>query len=496
MKDQLRNISIVNAKLSPIVFITLSLTGCFLPVFLNSVAGQSTPNVITEYPIPTSNSGPEAVISAPNQVFWFTEYKAGRIGELFGQNGTIHDFKVNSTGVNPDSLAMDNQGRIWFSDPGQGAIWMFNPNNLVFRRFNTTSANSFPLSVFIDQSNNTWFTEATTDKIGEILYPSYSLMEYSVTAGSGPVEIAHQTGTSLLWITETYSGKIAEFNMTNHSLVREYTPNPIPVSPLGIVLDQSGGIWIAEHGGSSVDEFFPSSSTLQKHQTSPPTGGFTYTAPATVAVDVKGRIWFVEHLADRVGRLDPASNSLDEFNGVPDGSYSVLNTLDSSGNFWFTQYSANEIGMIPSNALGQPQNSRSIIDVISSYLAEILVAAAGIAGVSYLLFKRRISKSPSSAEARSLASVLIFIGTIVTATTLDLVILSVKIGTPQAKCIGVPPPNGGGGGNSNGLDYFSIALDAGALAFFAFVAYLLWRDWRRSRAGGQSKAASSARSGP
>lgn len=496
MKARLRGMSSVNARLLAIVFITLSLTGYLLPVFLTSAAGQSTSSVITEYQIPTNNSGPEAVISAPNQMFWFTEYNAGKIGELFGQNGTIHDFKANSTGVHPDSLAMDSQGRIWFSDPGQGAIWMFNPNTAVFRRFNTTSANSFPLSIFIDQGNNTWFTEATTDKIGEILYASYSLMEYPVTAGSGPVEIAHQNGTSLLWITETYSGKIAEFNMTSHALVREYTPNPTLVSPLGIVIDKASNIWIAEHGGSSVDEFFPSDSTLQKHQTSPPIGGYTFTAPATVSLDTKGRIWFVEHLADRVGRLDPTSNSLAEFNGVPDGSYSVLNTLDPPGNFWFTQYSANEIGMIPSNAVGQPQNTQSIIDVIYSYLAEILVAAAGVAGISYLLFKRRTSRRPPTGQARSLTTVLIFIGTIVTATTLDLVILSAKIGAPQAKCIGVPPPNGGGGGNSNGLDFFSIALDLGALAFFVFVAYLLWRDWRKNKARGQTSAPTGERTGP
>jgi virginiamycin B lyase len=489
MKLRPRNVSIINARFSLLIFITLALTGTFLPVFLTSVSGQSTSSVITEYQIPTSNSGPEAIISAPNQVFWFTEYNAGKIGELFGQNGTIHDFKVNATGANPDSLAMDSQGRIWFSDPSKpGAIWMFNPNALVFRRFNIT-ANSFPLSIFIDQANNTWFTEATTDKIGEILYPIYSVKEYPVTPGSGPAVIAHQSGTPLLWISETYSNKIAEFNMTSHALVREFAPNPAPISPLGIVLDQSSNIWIAEHGGSSVDEFFPSSSTLQKHPTSPATGGYTYTAPATVAVDTKGRIWFVEHLADRVGRLDPASNTLDEFNGVADGSYSVLNTLDSSGNFWFTQYTANEIGMIPANAVGQQQNFQSITGIISSYLPEILVAAAGIAGVTYVVFKRRISKSRPTEHIGSVGPVSILIATVVTATLLDLVILSAKIGAPQAKCIGAPPPNPSGGGSSSGLDYFSVALDIGALAFFAVVAYLLWRDWRRNKGSGSSKKA-------
>ena len=467
----------------------LAITQMIVPCIGSTSAAQPTSGgIITEYQIPTSNSGPEAILSAPNNMFWFTEFSAGKIGELLGQNGTIREFKLNATGATPDSLAMDSQGRIWFSDPSKhGAIWMFNPNTLVFRRFNTTSANSFPLSIFVDQSDNIWFTEATTDKIGEILHPSYSMMEYSVTNGSGPAIIAHQIGTSLLWITETYSNKIAEFNMTDHTLVREYTPNPAPISPLGIVLDQNGDAWIAEHGGSSIDEFFPSNSTLRQHQTSPPTGGYTYTAPATVAVDTKARVWFVEHLADRVGRLDPSTNTLDEFNGVASGSYSVLNALDASGNFWFTQYTANEIGMIPANAVGQPQNTRSIIDLINSYLPEILVASAGITGVTYLVFRRRMSKTRSTEYAESKGAVSTLIATIVTSILLGFILLSTKIGAPQAKCIGTPPPNPGGGGSSSGLDYFSVALDVGSLAFFVIIAYLLWRDWRKNRNSGPTK---------
>jgi len=312
----------VGPKLLALFIITLVIAGSVLSAnVVVVVSQQSSTSIITEFQLPTSNSGPEAIISGPNQTFWFTEFNAGKIGELFAQNGTVHDFKANATGVEPDSLAMDRLGRIWFSDPsGQGSVWMFNPNTMVFRRFNTTTTNSFPLFIFMDQANNTWFTEVTGNKIGEILYPGNTMVEYPLpSTDSGPAEMAFQNGASLLWITETYANKIAKFNMTDHTF-QEFTPSQPVNSPVGIVLDPPGDVWIAEHGGSSIDQFFPSNSTLRKYSTSPPTSGYGFTAPATIALDTRGRFWFMEHLANRVGRLDPASNTLDEFNVPTSGS--------------------------------------------------------------------------------------------------------------------------------------------------------------------------------
>lgn len=466
---------------APLIILAVVLAAFITHTNAVVVGQQASASLITEFKIPTTNSGPEAIISAPNQTFWFTEINAGKIGKLFGNNGTIQEFKANATGVEPDSLAMDRQGRIWFSDPsGHGSIWRFNPNTMVFRRFNTTTPNSFPLSIFIDQGNNTWFTEVTGNKIGEI-YPDDTMAEYGLpSAGSGPAGMAYQNGTSFLWITETYANRIARFNIADHSF-QEFTPSVAVNSPVGIVLDRAGNVWIAEHGGSSVDQFFPSNSTLKKYSTSPPTGGYSLTAPATIAIDKKGRLWFMEHLADRVGRLDPFSNTLDEFNVPTSGSYSVLNALDQAGNFWFTQYAANEIGMVPANSVGQPQNSSSIGDLILTYLPEILVVAAATLGVTYLLIRRRRSTTDSTGKRGPVAATCISLATVLTEGLLVISLLSANVATPLAKCVGLPPPSNGGGGTSTGPDYFSLALEIGSLAFFALVTYLLWRDWRRRK---------------
>ncbi|HWY27688.1 MAG TPA: hypothetical protein VNW25_00370, partial [Candidatus Sulfotelmatobacter sp.] len=73
------------------------------------------------------------------------------------------------------------------------------------------------------------------------------------------------------------------------------------------------------------------------------------------------------------------------------------------------------------------------------------------------------------------------IGTIAISAVLVLSLLSSEIAAPVAKCIIPPGGTSGGGGGSTGPDYFSIALDIGSLGFFALVAFLIWRDWRRKK---------------
>jgi hypothetical protein len=142
--------------------------------------------------------------------------------------------------------------------------------------------------------------------------------------------------------------------------------------------------------------------------------------------------------------------------------------------------------MIPASAIGDPQNIRSIFDVIASYLPEILVAAAGILGASYLVFSRKRRLAEPGRNTGPVVAASASITTIAISTLLVLSLLAGEIATPVAKCI-IPPSPGGGGGVSTGPDYFSIALDAGALAFFALVAYLLWRDWRKKGTADRAK---------
>ena len=313
---------------------------------------------ITEFPIPFTGSGPNAIVSAPNHIFWFVEYNTGEIGEFneTAKSNPFNQFPIpEAGGAIPASLALDGLGRIWFTDQNKNSpsVWVLDASSspVTFHQYVTNTPNSTPVFVIVDNAtNDVWFTDTTANSIGKVDHLTGQITDYPLpTSNSGPAELALQSGTSYIWITESFANKVARFDMTSHDF-QEFTPSVSLVSPVGIAVDRNGNVWVSEHGGSSIAELIPSDSTFRKYPTTQPST-YKTTAPATISIDKQGRFWFVEHFGNRVGRLDPATGIMDEFAIPTSGlAYSLRNALDISGNFWFTEYTANQLGMIPSNA--------------------------------------------------------------------------------------------------------------------------------------------------
>ena len=318
-----------------------------LPVIIR----QYSPLLISNYTIPTASSVPDAIVAGLNHKLWFTEYRAGRIGEFDSVLKNFTEYPIPSPGATPATLAFYGPDQVWFTDqnPNSPSVWMFNTTSHGFHRFLTNATNSGPVFVLADQTTKSvWFTDETAAYLGRISIGSLQMTKFnSPTSYSGPVEIARQNGTSYLWVSEI-SGKIARFDTTSDTF-QEFTPS-VPLSyPVGIVVDSRGSVWVSEHGGSSIAEYVPSNSTWKKYPTSQAAAS-PGTGPATLAIDSPGRLWFAEHYSNRIGRLNPAIGSMEEFSIPVPGAYSLLNSLDQSGNFWFVEANGDSIGMILKDA--------------------------------------------------------------------------------------------------------------------------------------------------
>jgi hypothetical protein len=163
-------------------------------------------------------------------------------------------------------------------------------------------------------------------------------------AGNGT---STDTVTAAMMIAQNPSKNVSQLNMlrptspvftpvlsvnsppTDWSLVVSYSGGGLS-TPQAIAADQSGNIWVANSGNSSVSEFSPSGTALS------PTGGFTaggINVPYALAVDQSGYVWVANSGNNTITKLTTGTN------GTSYGSSATLNTpkgiaVDGSGNVW------------------------------------------------------------------------------------------------------------------------------------------------------------------
>jgi virginiamycin B lyase len=174
-------------------------------------------------------------------------------------------------------------------------------------------------------------------------------------------------------------------------------------SPVGIVVDDSGNLWITDHGTSIFYKLDTSTGNITKFVTSKASprifgigGGSSnssdsksslnindndtpagaYTLPYWIQKSGDGSLWFNEHTGNKIARFDPVNNTLIEYwiptqnklfgmcqnnNDIDNAAsksnnqkcgianalqFSVGQNKDDSNQVWFTEWSENKIGKV------------------------------------------------------------------------------------------------------------------------------------------------------
>jgi streptogramin lyase len=199
----------------------------------------------TDFPIPTANSGPQAITSGPDGALWFTEVDADQIGRIT-DTGTVTEYPVPTAGSEPEDIVTGPDGNLWFTELAADQIGRITPSGVV-TEFAIPTAGSEPDGITAGSDGNLWFTEAHGNQIGRIT-TSGVITEFPVpTAESEPDKIAAGPDGNL-WFTEytgaqvgriTTSGTVTEF-----TLGEDQFPNAIAATYGGLVFsDRLGPGW-------------------------------------------------------------------------------------------------------------------------------------------------------------------------------------------------------------------------------------------------------------
>ncbi len=161
--------------------------------------------VAGETSIPTANSGPYGIATAPDLNLYYTESavnKIGRMTNLFNAQSEI----TLASGTVPEQIVRGPDGNLWFAENGTSKIGRLSPNSFfVSGEFPTLTPNAAPTGMVVGLDGAIWFTESASDRIGRITTGGTVSEFVSPVTGLGLVGIAVARDGSL-WFCEPGTG--------------------------------------------------------------------------------------------------------------------------------------------------------------------------------------------------------------------------------------------------------------------------------------------------
>jgi streptogramin lyase len=307
---------------------------------INPTTGQ-----ITEIPLPTTaNPGLNGITAGPNGNIWFTESNMNQIGMINTATHQITEFTPKTPGAQPYGIVEGPDGNIWFTEAGANQIGMIDPITHIVQEFAIdSSGNDNAEGITVGPDNNLWFTLAGTDTIGVMDKTGKLLKEYGgLTKGAAPNAIVTGPDNNL-WFTEPGSGQVGM--MTPSGTLKQVTASVgFNSKPGGIARGSDNNLWLVASNYIGIESIVPSS---QKQTTY----GYTTTsanAATGIAADAKGNLWFTQQAADQVGVFNPATAITTEYPGGS-GVYGPLGIAHGpDGNMWFTE--AGDVGCCSSGS--------------------------------------------------------------------------------------------------------------------------------------------------
>lgn len=339
---------------------------------------------VSEYRIPTLCSQPLAVEVTPDGQVWFAQSNTGNLAVFDPVTQEITEFDNPTWDDSQTSMVwgMDyNDGYIWYTDEANGAVWRFDTATSTYEQFPLPQTpNSFLQTLEVDgtdiilndlNGNALVVLDASNTDMGLTYHATPSNVTGAVTAGF----TLDTNGTIwyTTWVPEG-AGILVNVDPDLIKLIESSDPYIVPLppglrTPMGITIDHSGMIWLADTSSSFFFSYDPNQDKFSHYVTNQPDllsyGNVTgmvqapTSRPYWMQTTDDGRIVFNEQTGNRMAVMDPRTEKLVEYSipsrnpfwadcrGMVLCGISQVLAFDVSGNtIWFTEWVENNIGMV------------------------------------------------------------------------------------------------------------------------------------------------------
>jgi copper transport protein len=349
---------------------------------------------VKDYKMPDNKAQPLfALYDKSRNVIW--------TGDSSINSGRIFEFNLDTHKYTEHKIAGANLITLLALDPTTNDIWFIDPLNKNLGHYipatNTTQLFKIPVQgvpsgITVDPgSANVWISLATTNEVlrfnlqGKSFLPPIELTSQNAT----PLGIiADQSGQ--IWVAESGTGKLANIDPTKNYKVSEYSPrggtNSTLKSPTALLADpNTGEIYISEHDGHAVSVFNPILKTFDQYPSLDPSG-----LPFGMTLDNYRNLWVAQHVINKIAVIDPSTGEHRDVNIPQQSPFVQWITSDSQGNVWLAQQRAASLGEITITAKpslsglvgSQPGNNPTATNTNKAILPTLSVSYAQVVGPS------------------------------------------------------------------------------------------------------------------
>ena len=379
---------------------------------------------VSEIRLPGNCEMPLGIVVDTNEgKVWYLSTKNGSLGsydlrqQIFEKERSVPTWPSRENPIGSSqvwTMKVDKYGNIWFTDEKQNSLWKYDPLSDTFETYNIPARSEsfgsiYPVSIDFDANGNLYFVGIRSPSLW---FGNTSEMSNNTSLGITEIplpldgfegidrdlistgSIATDNDDNSVWITLLafgYKGQIIRYDTTERAFYNYDLPRGLS-SPVGIALEDSGNLWVTDHGTSMFFNFLRKNSNITEFVTSKPSErifggaeGFTsqaYTLPYWIHRSHDGSLWFNEHTGNKIAHFLPNNNSLIEYwipsqnilfsqcdpQGVnicgianalqlsvgspylnTTGGNTSLSEAPNNDEIWFTEWSENKIGRVESN---------------------------------------------------------------------------------------------------------------------------------------------------
>ncbi|MGH7485123.1 MAG: virginiamycin B lyase family protein, partial [bacterium] len=188
----------------------------FTEASANKIGRITTSGIVTEFAIPTPQGNPIGITVGPDGALWFTESGRFTGGVLSGGNkigrvtpqGTITEFSIPTPQSGPIAITAGSDGNLWFTEEIGNKIGRITTSGLITEFAVPTQGD--PHEIIAGADGAFWFTEGRANKIGRITSQGV-ITEFTVPTPKGYPWAITSGPDNTIWFTERI-GKVGKLS--------------------------------------------------------------------------------------------------------------------------------------------------------------------------------------------------------------------------------------------------------------------------------------------